>query len=153
MSEAVNGMKEKVWLASGRAVGFNVAVHLFTYGTLMFNQVWRQVVGRLNPSLPATLEGHRIGKITGQVFPGMTICPGGRVSGRAWWDVTPGELALLDEFESGLYERMEVPAILLDGSRRSCWAYLVRPEHQGMLLEERWDPAEFEHLHLATYLL
>jgi gamma-glutamylcyclotransferase (GGCT)/AIG2-like uncharacterized protein YtfP len=152
MSKPPGGKKEKVQLASRRANAFNGRVNVFAYGTLMLDEVWEFVTGRIHPSTPGTLADHRVRKLAGQTFPGMIPATGDLARGRVWRDVTTTDLEKLDRFESGIYQRETVNVQCGDGGPCSCWAYLIRPANQGMLLEEPWDLDEFRRLHLETYL-
>lgn len=118
----------------------------------MFDEVWQGVVGRRGPSATGRLEGFAAWRISGQTFPGMTRAPGRTVAGRIWFDVTPDELAKLDAFESGIYERERVLVLTSTGQQLECWTYLVRPDSVGLLLPEPWDREEFQRLHLPTFL-
>jgi gamma-glutamylcyclotransferase (GGCT)/AIG2-like uncharacterized protein YtfP len=46
-------------------------MHLFTYGTLMFPEVWQAVVGRQFESTPAVAPGYQIFRVKDAVFPGI----------------------------------------------------------------------------------
>lgn len=46
-------------------------LHLFTYGTLMFPEVWRVVVGKEFQTLPAVAPGYQIFHVRGAVYPGI----------------------------------------------------------------------------------
>lgn len=127
-------------------------MNVFTYGSLMFDEVWQAVVGRLGDSTPGRLAGFEAWRIAGQTFPGLSPAPGHWVAGRIWHDVTPPELERLDVFESGIYERAMVSVEATDGRRFECWTYLVRPDSRGRLLAERWDSEEFRRRHLPTFL-
>ena len=50
--------------------------HLFTYGTLMFQEVWQAIVcpddvGRDFPSTPARLDGYQIFRVKDALYPGI----------------------------------------------------------------------------------
>ncbi len=131
---------------------FNRGVNVFTYGTLTFEEIWRSVVGRTGPSVAASLRGFEAWKIPGESFPGLTPAEGHQVAGRVWQGVTAEELARLDAFESGIYDRERVSVTANDGQTLDCWTYLVRPECRGQLLNEPWDREEFRRRYLATFL-
>jgi hypothetical protein len=52
--------------------------HLFTYGTLMFPEVWQAVVGKEFQTLPAQLPNFQIFRVKDAVYPGIiaAIYPG-----------------------------------------------------------------------------
>lgn len=131
---------------------FNRRVNVFTYGSLMFDEVWLHVVGRAGPSVTACLRGFEAWKISGESFPGLTPADGHQVTGRVWLAVTPAELARLDAFESGIYDRERVSVTASDGPTLDCWTYVVRGDCRSLLLNEPWDREEFRRHHLATFL-
>jgi len=139
-------------LASIGILRFTGAVNVFTYGSLMFDEVWRAVVGRLGASTPGRLDGFEAWRVAGQTFPGLTPAAGHRVAGRIWHDVTDAELARLDTFESGMYQRELLPVMADGGAALACWTYLVRPDSRGLLLAQPWDREEFRRVHLPAFL-
>jgi gamma-glutamylcyclotransferase (GGCT)/AIG2-like uncharacterized protein YtfP len=152
MSGRSSGKKQKVWLATGAGMAFNRGMNVFTYGSLMFEEVWRAVVGRTGPSVAGQLTGYEAWKLVGQTFPGLAPAPGRQVNGRIWQDVTETELARLDVFESGIYDRQRLAVRAEDDTTLPCWAYIVRPDSRTLLLNEPWDREEFERLHLRDFL-
>jgi gamma-glutamylcyclotransferase (GGCT)/AIG2-like uncharacterized protein YtfP len=140
MSGRSGGKKQKVWLATGAGMAFNRGMNVFTYGSLMFEEVWRAVVG------------YEAWKLVGQTFPGLAPAPGRQVNGRIWQGVTETELGRLDVFESGIYDRQLLAVRAEDGMTLPCWAYIVRPDSRTLLLNEPWDREEFERLHLRDFL-
>jgi len=126
---------------------------VFTYGTLMFDEVWLHVVGRIHPSGPALLAGHRVHKLAGQTFPAMIPARGGEVWGRLWEEVAPTDLEKLDVFESDIYQRSQVTVQKNGEKVTGCWTYLLRDDFRHLLLPgEHWAADEFRTLHLPTYL-
>lgn len=152
MSGRSGGKKQKVRLATGTGIAFNRGMNVFTYGSLMFDEVWRAVVARTGPSVPGQLIGYEAWKIAGQTFPGLTPAPGRQVNGRIWQGITETELARLDGFESGIYDRQMIPVQAKDGTTLPCWVYVVRPDSRTLLLPEPWDCDEFARLHLRDFL-
>jgi gamma-glutamylcyclotransferase (GGCT)/AIG2-like uncharacterized protein YtfP len=56
-------------------------MHLFTYGTLMFPEVWQAVVGKHFETSPAQLPGYEIFRVAGALYPGIITAnssPSGR---------------------------------------------------------------------------
>lgn len=152
MSGRSGGKKQKVRLATVAGIAFNRGMNVFTYGSLMFEEVWRAVVGRTGPSVPGQLAGYEAWKIAGQTFPGMAPAPGRQVNGRIWQEVTETELGKLDVFESGIYDRQLLEVRAEDGRTLTCCVYVVRPDSRSLLLPEPWDSQEFERLHLRDFL-
>jgi gamma-glutamylcyclotransferase (GGCT)/AIG2-like uncharacterized protein YtfP len=119
-----------------------MSTHIFTYGSLMFPQVWQRVVRGAYRSAPATLDGHARFEVTGQTYPGMVPVPGAQVRGLVYFDVDPADIALLDIFEGAAYRRKELEAVLADRSAVAISAYLYL-DRSG-LSQRPWDPEQFQ---------
>lgn len=121
-----------------------VAMHVFAYGTLMFPEVWRAVVGREFLSVEGTADGYAIYRVQDAVFPGI-VEAGERehVRGVVYLDVDHASLARLDLFEDDFYTRQSVWVDCADGERRSADAYVVPAANRSVLTDERWERAKF----------
>ena len=87
--------------------------HLFTYGTLMFEEIWSLVVCGSYRSRTGTLRGFTRKAVKGAEYP--VIYPGSRddlVQGTVYFDVTPADIERLDIFEGDYYARQHCPVIL-----------------------------------------
>jgi gamma-glutamylcyclotransferase (GGCT)/AIG2-like uncharacterized protein YtfP len=125
-------------------------VAVFTYGSLMYDAVWRAIVPSGGTSLRGRVEGWRRCALRGASYPGLVASPGGSVSGRLWLDVAPADLARLDAFEGDEYRREAVRVLPDDGSPpriAQAWIWL----DASRLLEGDWDPVVFEREHLAGF--
>jgi len=146
-------------------------MHLFTYGTLMFPEVWQMVVGlevggRGSATLPAALAGYEIYRIRDAVYPGIIAAESaltsnlqpqcasaGSVPGLLYLDVDAGAFERLDRFEGSEYRRQTVLVNCQDGRRLAAEAYVVTPEARHLLTEESWTAAEFQARgHLAVFV-
>jgi gamma-glutamylcyclotransferase (GGCT)/AIG2-like uncharacterized protein YtfP len=128
-------------------------MHLFAYGTLMFPEVWRRVVGREFRTQRASIDGYVALRAKEELFP--VLLPGGaneRVDGVVYFDLDHGTLARLDEFESDFYERVSVNAILDDGRPLTCQAYVLPERNRPFASNERWDATWFERESIGEYL-
>jgi gamma-glutamylcyclotransferase (GGCT)/AIG2-like uncharacterized protein YtfP len=124
--------------------------NIFTYGSLMFPQVWERVVRSRYRSAAATVGGHARFVIVGEVYPGMIARPGSSVHGVAYFDVDASDLAALDAFEGGDYRRTHVLAAAEDGTSAAVDTYLYR--HPQRLSDQMWHPEEFKmQRFLETY--
>jgi gamma-glutamylcyclotransferase (GGCT)/AIG2-like uncharacterized protein YtfP len=119
-------------------------MHVFTYGTLMFPQVWKAVVGREFGSITGSASGYAIFRVRDAVFPGI-VAAGDRdaVSGVLYLDVDQASLARLDLFEDDFYRRETLWVDCEDGQRRAANAYVVPPENRSVLTDQTWRPDEF----------
>jgi gamma-glutamylcyclotransferase (GGCT)/AIG2-like uncharacterized protein YtfP len=119
-------------------------MHVFTYGTLMFPQVWKAVVGREFVSIPGSANGYAIYRVRDAVFPGI-VAAGDRdaVSGVVYLEVDQASLARLDLFEDDFYRRETLWVDCDDGQRRAADAYVVPPENRSVLTDQAWRADEF----------
>lgn len=125
-------------------VDYSCRMHVFTYGTLMFPEVWQAVVGRQFATVEATASGYAIYRVRDAVFPGI-IAAGDEdtVRGVVYLDVDPPSIARLDLFEDDFYRRESLWLTCDDGERRAADAYVVPPENRGVLTSEAWQADGF----------
>lgn len=119
------------------------ALHCFTYGSLMCEQIMAAVCGMKLMSAPARLEDYSRHPIRDQDYPGMIPARGGEVRGVLYQNVPPLALARLDAFEGAQYERTTVRVKLADGRAIEAETYVFRPEHAALLLPGEWDYPRF----------
>jgi gamma-glutamylcyclotransferase (GGCT)/AIG2-like uncharacterized protein YtfP len=119
-------------------------MHVFTYGTLMFPEVWRAVVGREFATVEGAAAGFAIYRVEGAVFPGIiTASDVETVRGVVYLDVDDGSLARLDVFEDDFYERQALWIACDDGQQRQANAYVVPVHNQTILTNEPWNRDDF----------
>jgi gamma-glutamylcyclotransferase (GGCT)/AIG2-like uncharacterized protein YtfP len=124
--------------------------HVFTYGSLMFPEVWTLVVTGRYRSIAGTLAGHGRFAVAGQTYPGMIAAADERVVGVLHLDVDDADLARLDDFEGDDYRRVTVSVDCADGTTRASETYLYL--RQDRLLPSAWDPEAFAmDRFIATY--
>ena len=124
--------------------------NVFTYGSLMFPEVWGRVVRGAYKAAPATLHGYARFAIVGETYPGMIERPGGSVQGIVYFDVDAGDLAALDAFEGADYRRALVDAVMEDSVSAPVATYLYLPATR--LSPRPWLPEAFQmQRFLETY--
>ncbi|CAN5183957.1 hypothetical protein BH11PSE11_BH11PSE11_19410 [soil metagenome] len=116
--------------------------NVFTYGSLMFPQVWERVVSGSYRSAAATLAGHARLAIVGETYPGMIARDGGSTRGVVYFDVHERDVAVLDAFEGGDYRRVSVGLQLEDGELAAADTYLYLPVQR--LASSAWVPEDFQ---------
>jgi len=128
-------------------------MQLFTYGTLMFPEVWKRIsVGQL-PSEPATLHGYACYRVRDAVYPGIIQSEeNSLVPGLVYRDLDEETLFELDTYESDFYKRLPVQVVTEDGEKIDCQAYVVPELRREMLTDEPWDPEWFHQHELQKYL-
>lgn len=128
-------------------------LNVFTYGSLMFPEVWNRDVRSNYQSALASIHGFRRVRVRDREHPALIVAPGAvALTGRVYFDVEAEDVARLDYFETSNYARVAVAATH-KGAAISAQAYLAL--NFESLLETDWDVSEFESkglpLFLATY--
>jgi len=128
------------------------ALNVFTYGSLMYPEVWDRVVRGRYRSAAAQLTGFRRRALTDASYPAAVSEAGARIRGRVYFDVAADDLARLDAFEASEYRReeVEVQADTPAGpvtARAQVYVYLV----VSRLAPQDWDEQRFERDHLADF--
>src|SRR4051794_18217365 len=119
-------------------------MHVFTYGTLMFPEVWGVVVGRQFESVEGSAAGYAIFRVRDAVFPGIVAAADeSTVSGVVYLDVDLPSLQRLDAFEDAFYERRAIPVDCDDGRRLEAEAYVVPEANRHVLTDESWGRERF----------
>lgn len=119
-----------------------MACHIFTYGSLMFAQVWQRVVRGDYGCAPARLDDYARFAIAGETYPGMIAQPGAKVAGVLYFDVAPPDIAALDAFEGDEYRREAVRVTLETGETVEAGSYLYLLPQK--LSDSPWLPEAFQ---------
>jgi gamma-glutamylcyclotransferase (GGCT)/AIG2-like uncharacterized protein YtfP len=128
-------------------------MHLFAYGTLMFPEVWRFVVGREFAGEGAEIKGFAVFRVRNGVYPVMiTESADAAVRGIVYQDLDDATVAKLDAYESELYDRVTVTASVDSGGLLACEAYVLPHARAELATREPWDAAKFQRDELPPYL-
>ena len=128
-------------------------MHLFTYGTLTFPEVWKRIAVCEAESEPATLNGFAIFRVRDAVFPGMRRAREvDSVPGILYRGLDEETLFELDTYESDFYRRETVWVTTHGEKAVECQAYVVPESRYAMLTEEPWDAKWFAENELENYL-
>jgi gamma-glutamylcyclotransferase (GGCT)/AIG2-like uncharacterized protein YtfP len=118
-------------------------MHIFTYGTLMFPEVWQAVAGRAFDSVVGRLDGFAVCRVAGAVFPGIIAAEASSVPGVVYLDVDEAAVERLDRFEDDFYDRQTLSIDCVDGNQRTADAYVVPAERRQVLTNEPWTRESF----------
>ena len=116
--------------------------HLFAYGTLMCQDIMREVAGCSRAHAPGTLHGFRRKSVRGEAYPGIRPDATGKVDGVVYFDVPDWAWQRLDRFEGPMYRR-RLLEVELGEAVVAAGAYVVRTEFPHRLEERDWDLSEF----------
>lgn len=119
-------------------------MNVFTYGSLMFPQVWDTVVGREFATIRGTATAYAIYRVSGATFPGIIAEAGCEVRGLVYLDVDEESVARLDRFEDTFYDRLTLSIDCEDGERRDADAYVIPEKNRSILTAEQWTAEHFE---------
>jgi len=119
-------------------------MHIFTYGTLMFPEVWRAVAGWNCSSIAGSVRGFSAYRVRGAVFPGIIATKErDAVRGILYFDVSEAAVARLDQFENDFYVRQSLTIVCEDGIERQADAYVVPTDRRDVLTDEAWRRESF----------
>lgn len=118
------------------------ALPVFTYGSLMFAQVWQRVVRGRYRSEPAVAADYIRLAIAGVDYPGMIARVGASVPGVLYFDVDARDMVALDAFEGADYRRVQLQVTAASGATLAAHAYLYLPLRN--LSESPWLPQAFD---------
>ena len=131
----------------------NHELPLFAYGTLMFPEIIRAVIGRVPHAVSTVAHGFARLEVIGQSFPGMVednSTPGAMVKGVLYENLSPLEWRQLNEYESAFYVLTEI-RVDRGGETLPALTYLVAPAERNVLSDAPWEEAVFRKKYLDTY--
>ena len=118
-------------------------MNIFTYGSLMFSEVWNKVVQGNYYSSTGMLQGYRRFCVKDECYPGLRKAEKDDwVSGIVYHDVDDHDLQRLDFFEGGYYERVPV-SISVGNFQIKSQVYIIRDQYLHLATEHDWDPDDF----------
>lgn len=116
--------------------------HIFTYGSLMFPDVWEKVVRGTYRSAAGVAAGYARFAIRGETYPGMVVARGREVAGVVYFDVAAEDVAALDAFEGEAYRRDALTLRLASGETVNADTYIYLDVDR--LAEAPWEPEAFQ---------
>jgi gamma-glutamylcyclotransferase (GGCT)/AIG2-like uncharacterized protein YtfP len=129
--------------------------HIFTYGSLMFEKIWNEVVRGNYQSCPGTVSGFVRLSIQHEHYPAMLHGPlSSTVEGVLYLDIDSEDLAGLDDFEGSIYNR-QVVQVMTDNNIYAAQAYVLKDCYRNLVSDREWDPKKFQdegiHQFLGSY--
>jgi len=117
--------------------------NLFAYGTLMCDDIMREVSGCRLSHVPGTLKGYSRRSVKVESYPALVPDKEGRVEGVVYRNMPNSAWDRLDRFEDEMYARQLVQIELNDGTTLLAATYVVSPEFLDHLEQSDWDFADF----------
>lgn len=128
-------------------------VNVFTYGTLMFPEVWTRVVQGEYESIRGTLHGYRRRCLTKETYPvAFEGALSERVLGEVYLNVSEEDLQRLDDFEGRYYSRKTEDIILEDGKIIRAGVYILKTDYYQMVEDNPWDIEWFRLVGMGRFL-
>lgn len=115
--------------------------HLFTYGSLMFEDVWNRLVKGNYLSQKATLNGFARRSVKEDEYP-VIFQADELVEGVVYYDINEEDMVILDTFEGEYYERTEVELLVKNELIRAC-VYVLKEKHFDIIDPKPWSEALF----------
>ncbi len=112
--------------------------HIFTYGSLMFEEVWSRLVTGRYTSAPARLEGFTRRCVKNEDYP-VVFEADDSVQGMLYYDVEPHDIATLDAFEGEYYERKTV----LLHNCIDAEVYVLKKRYFDIVEDKAWSEQAF----------
>lgn len=116
---------------------------LFTYGSLMCEDIMAEVAGLRLGCTPAILAGYRRFLVKDEQYPGVIEAATGMVAGIVYHGLTPEAWSRLDRFEGEMYDRRPVTVRYENNTEITVDCYVFRSEFAHRLTATEWDYAAF----------
>ena len=126
--------------------------NLFVYGTLLFDEVWNEIVGSSRNKKLAKAHGWTRYYINNKLYPGLRYSEDSVVEGLLINDLTQQHWSKLDKFEDDLYTRKLIEVILENNTRVRCHAYIVEQTAYKYLSSVPWEPEKFKQVELEKFM-
>ena len=128
-------------------------MNLFAYGSLMFEEVWSQLVRGQYIKRPARLHGFTRRRVHGDVYPVIVRSHAGDwVDGVVYFGVRPEDLERLDIFEAEPYNRQTHTVVVEGRERHKADVYVLKDDYRHMVHDREWDPQWFEREALPIFI-
>ncbi|MBE0494978.1 MAG: gamma-glutamylcyclotransferase [Campylobacterales bacterium] len=128
-------------------------VNVFTYGSLMFPQVWSRVVQGEYESIRGTLHGFRRRCLKKETYPvAFEGAPSERVLGEVYLNVNEDDIKRLDAFEGEYYLRKTEDIVLDNGKIVRASVYVLKSDFYQLVDDNPWDVEHFKLVGIQRFL-
>ncbi|VUD59011.1 hypothetical protein TDB9533_02568 [Thalassocella blandensis] len=128
---------------------------VFTYGSLMFPEVWEKIVRQPYQAEAAVLSGYERKQVKNAEYPAIYPVGAARqhtqVQGVVYFSVNSLDLKLLDDFEGPIYLR-ETVQISLNNTLQEAQAYVLRAKYRHLLSRLDWQPEYFKTQNMQAFI-
>lgn len=125
-------------------------VNVFTYGSLMYGDIFLQVTGQQAACIKALADNWSRHGLANRTYPGALRNEEAKsaLAGVLWIGIKPAALAALDLFEGAEYRRVQIT--VRDEAGNLHQAHIYEWQHPDQI-SGAWDPIEFESLHRRDF--
>lgn len=128
--------------------------HVFTYGSLMFADVFERVVRQRYKREHAQVKHFKRRAMRSETYP--AVLPGYHhkpLEGVTYLDVSACDLRRLDIFEGHYYQRQRVLVHLSDSQEDvRAYLYVLKPRYRHLVSKYDWSADHFERVHLQRFV-
>lgn len=127
--------------------------HLFTYGSLMFSEVFNRVVRHQYQQTPASVRHFKRTRIRNDSYP--VVLPHFApepLAGVVYLDISSPDFLRLDKFEGQYYQRQRVQVRSALGHCVAAQIYVLRPKYRHLASKQPWSPQAFAQDQLKSFL-
>jgi gamma-glutamylcyclotransferase (GGCT)/AIG2-like uncharacterized protein YtfP len=125
--------------------------HIFTYGSLMFNEVWGKLTKGNYRFEKGLIEGYARRCVKEEEYPAI-FKANESVRGIIYYDVNDEDLTILDDFEGEFYERTTLKAILENLEHITVEAYVLKNKYHDIIDDRAWNEAYFEQEGIKRFI-
>ena len=116
--------------------------HIFTYGSLMFDSVWRKLVKGNYPATKGVLFDYARRCVKEEDYP-VIFKADEKVKGVVYYDVSDEDTTILDDFEGEFYERITVD-IVTHTQTIQAEVYVLKEAYFSIIDDTPWSEEAFE---------
>ena len=123
---------------------FSAMSHLFTYGSLMFDQVWSLLINHDYQRSYGILNGFIRKAVINEHYPVVfRTSDTDRVEGLLYYNLRDADFRKLDAFEGEFYRRQQETIVLPQGLEIDAEVYVLKNSYLHIASEHAWDPDRF----------
>lgn len=118
-------------------------INLFTYGSLMCDDIMFAVIGCRLQRANAVLNDYYRSSVRNEEYPGITPQSEAQVDGVLYLDLPEAAIERLDVFEGEFYERQVVQVRTENFDEMNAMAYVIKPHYSHILTYTEWSYIHF----------
>jgi gamma-glutamylcyclotransferase (GGCT)/AIG2-like uncharacterized protein YtfP len=128
-------------------------MNLFTYGSLMFEEVWSQLACGDYVKRAARLHGFVRRQVRDDVHPVIIQSHNGAwVDGFVYFGVSREDIRRIDAFEADAYDRQTHTVVVGSCEKHNADTYVLKSDFHYMVTDREWDPQWFAREALPVFM-